>query len=62
MEVYKAETKLTADKDDVYWVSVYVNGWAVQVHPYYPDKTREPNHMDGRINKLSIAKDVFGME
>lgn len=27
-------------------VSVYVNGWAVQEHPYYPDKAREPNHMD----------------
>jgi predicted chitinase len=58
----KPKLNVTADKDDVYWVSVYVNGWAVQVHPYYPDKTREPNHMDDRINKLSIAKDVFGME
>ncbi|WP_374736400.1 glycoside hydrolase family 19 protein [Klebsiella variicola] len=52
----------TADRDDVYWVSVYVNGWAVQEHPYYPDKAREPNHMDDRINKLSIAKNAFGLE
>jgi len=52
----------TADRDDIYWVSVYVNGWAVQDHPYYPDKAREPNHMDDRVNKLSIAKNVFGLE
>ncbi|HBR1696475.1 TPA: hypothetical protein L9M21_005206 [Klebsiella quasipneumoniae subsp. quasipneumoniae] len=52
----------TVDRDDIYWVSVYVNGWVVQDHPYYPDKAREPNHMDDRVNKLSIAKNVFGLE
>ncbi len=34
----------------------------MQEHPYYPDKAREPNHMDDRINKLSIAKNAFGLE
>lgn len=58
----KPKLNKTADKDDVYWVSVYVNGWAVQAHPYYPDRVREPNHMDDRINKLSITKKVFGVE
>jgi hypothetical protein len=52
----------TADSDDIYWVSVYVKGWAVQEHPYYPDKAREPNHMDDRVNKLSVARNVFGLE
>ncbi|ECF4924840.1 TPA: hypothetical protein ACPWZ0_003086 [Salmonella enterica subsp. enterica serovar Vietnam] len=56
----KPKLNAAADKDDIYWVSVYVNGWAVQAHPYYPDKTREPNHMDDRVNKLSIAKKAFG--
>ncbi|WP_336215314.1 glycoside hydrolase family 19 protein [Enterobacter sp. P82] len=58
----KPKLNVTADKDDAYWVSVYVNGWAVQTHPYYQDKAKEPNHMDDRINKLSIAKSVFGVE
>ncbi|SQI69692.1 bacteriophage protein [Salmonella enterica subsp. houtenae serovar Houten] len=58
----KPKLNTTADKDDVYWVSVYVNGWAVQEHPYYPDKAREPNHMDDRVNKLSIVKNAFGLE
>nr|WP_256859882.1 chitinase [Salmonella enterica] len=58
----KLKLNTTADKDDVYWVSVYVNGWAVQEHPYYPDKAREPNHMDDRVNKLSIVKNAFGLE
>ena len=50
-----------ADKDDIYWVSVYINGWSVQKHPYYPGKEKEPNHMGDRINKLSIAKKAFGV-
>lgn len=58
----KPKLNATADRDDIYWVSVYVNGWAVQEHPYYPDKAREPNHMDDRVNKLSIAKNAFGLE
>ncbi|EOZ1415751.1 glycoside hydrolase family 19 protein [Enterobacter hormaechei] len=58
----KPKLNATADRDDIYWVSVYVNGWAVQEHPYYPDKAREPNNMNDRVNKLSIAKNVFGLE
>jgi predicted chitinase len=51
-----------ADKDDIYWVSVYVNGWAVQSHPYYPEKAKEPNHMAQRIRKLSVTKRAFELE
>lgn len=58
----KPRLNATADRDDIYWVSVYVNGWAVQEHPYYPGKAREPNHMDDRVNKLSIVKSVFELE
>jgi len=58
----KPKLNITADKDDVYWVSVYVNGWAVQLHPYYPEKDKEPNHMDDRVNKLSITKIAFRIE
>ncbi|MGC6098903.1 hypothetical protein [Enterobacter quasiroggenkampii] len=58
----KPKLNSSADKDDIYWVSVYVNGWAVQKKPYYPDKAKEPNHMDDRVAKLSIAKNAFGLE
>lgn len=58
----KPKLNATADKDDIYWVSVYVNGWGKPKKLYYPDKAREPNHMADRIDKLSIAKDVFGLE
>lgn len=52
----------SADKDDMFWVSVYVNGWAVQSHPYYSNRQREPNHMQERINMLKITKKAFGIE
>ncbi len=58
----KPKLNSSADKDDIYWVSVYVNGWAVQKKPYYPGKAKEPNHMDDRVAKLSIAKNAFGLE
>lgn len=44
MEIH-IKLNAAADKDDIYWVSVYVNGWAVQEHPYYPVKARETNHI-----------------
>ncbi|GAA0480516.1 hypothetical protein [Tatumella punctata] len=58
----KPKLNESADNDDIYWVSVYVNGWAVQKKPYYPNKSKEPNHMNGRVEKLSIAKKAFGLE
>jgi predicted chitinase len=51
-----------ADNDDAFWVSVYVNGWATQEHPYYADRSKEPNHMKERIDMLSITKKAFGLE
>lgn len=62
----KPKLNNSADNDDIYWVSVsvsvYVNGWDVQKKPYYPEKNKEPNHMDGRVEKLTIAKKAFGLE
>lgn len=51
----------TADKDDVYWVSVYVNGWGRQANPYYPNKEREPNGMADRVKMLGITKKAFAL-
>jgi predicted chitinase len=50
-----------ADKDDLYWVSVYINGYQKQVNPYYPDKDKEPNNMRDRAAMLLRAKQVFGL-
>jgi predicted chitinase len=55
----KPKLNPTADKDDIYWVSVYVNGWAKQAKPYYKDKEKEPNGMADRVAKLAIAKKAF---
>ena len=58
----KPKLNAAADADDIYWVSVYVNGWERQTHPYYADKAKEPNNMRDRVNKLSITKSAFGVE
>jgi hypothetical protein len=50
-----------ADRDDIFWVSVYINGWAKQEHPFYPDKAREPNHMKERYIASERAKVVLGV-
>ncbi|QZA70737.1 endolysin [Erwinia phage AH04] len=57
----KPKLNPTADKDDIFWVSVYVNGWAKQAKPYYPNKDLEPNGMADRVAKLAIAKQAFGL-
>lgn len=57
----KPKLNATADKDDVYWVSVYVNGWAKQAKPYYKDKEREPNGMADRVKMLGITKKAFAL-
>jgi len=57
----KPKLNETADKDDIYWVSVYVNGWAKQSNPYYPDKDKEPNHMKERVQMLAVTKKAFGL-
>ncbi|MCY1434896.1 hypothetical protein D9M71_509730 [compost metagenome] len=45
-----------ADSDDLFWVSVYVNGWARQRDPFYSDREREPNNMKHRAEMLQRAK------
>jgi predicted chitinase len=57
----KPKLNPTADKDDIYWVSVYVNGWAKQAKPYYPNREFEPNGMADRVKMLGIAKTAFGL-
>jgi predicted chitinase len=57
----KPKLNPTADKDDIYWVSVYVNGWAKQAKPYYPSKDLEPNGMADRVAKLALAKKAFAL-
>lgn len=59
--VIKPKLNEAADRDDIYWVSVYVNGWAKQPNPYYPDKEKEPNHMKERVEMLGVAKKAFGL-
>ncbi|MGD8110357.1 hypothetical protein [Vibrio sp. TRT 17S01] len=51
----------TADRDDIFWVSVYVNGWRKQTNPVYADRDKEPNHMADRIKKLEVAKKVISI-
>ncbi|GKX63903.1 hypothetical protein SOASR032_24720 [Pragia fontium] len=43
-------------EDDIFWISVYVNGMKKQDKPYYSEKTKEPNHMGKRIERTNIAK------
>lgn len=57
----KPKLNPTADKDDIYWVSVYVNGWAKQAKPYYPNRDMEPNGMADRVAMLALAKKAFGL-
>lgn len=57
----KPKLNTSADKDDIYWVSVYVNGWAKQAKPYYPDREYEPNHMKERVQMLKVTKKAFGL-
>lgn len=57
----KPKLNATADNDDIYWVSVYVNGYAKQVHPYYPTRDKEPNHMKERVAMLAVTKKAFGL-
>ncbi|MCG6542027.1 hypothetical protein MCB86_18290 [Pseudomonas sp. KSR10] len=55
----KPRLNTAADSNDLYWVSVYVNGWAVQNTPYYPDREREPNNMAHRAKMTARAIKVI---
>ncbi|AEV89716.1 putative endolysin [Pseudomonas phage OBP] len=57
----KPKLNETADKDDIYWVSVYVNGYAKQANPYYPNRDKEPNHMKERVQMLAVTKKALGI-
>lgn len=57
----KPKLNTSADKDDIFWVSVYVNGWGKQTNPYYPSKPLEPNNMKDRVNKLILVKKVLNI-
>src|SRR5699024_2743535 len=59
--IYNPKLNKSADNDDIFWVSVYVNGWTKQATPYYPKRDREPNHMKERVQKLKLAKKSFGV-
>mgnify|MGYP006278698139 CR=1 FL=1 len=52
------------DRDDVFWVSVYVNGWARQKEEdrVYKDREKEPNNMKHRIECLKRAKRALGIQ
>jgi len=58
----KPKLNSKADNDDLFWVSVYINGWAPQEDPYYPERSREPNHMRDRARMLQKAKKALGIE
>ncbi|WGE47494.1 glycoside hydrolase family 19 protein [Actinobacillus equuli] len=45
--------------EDYYWVSVKVNGRKKQKKPCYPDKAAEPNHMERRVERTNIAREVL---
>jgi len=55
----KPRLNSVADSNDLFWVSVYVNGWAVQKIPYYPDREREPNNMAHRAKMTARAIKVI---
>jgi predicted chitinase len=57
----KPKLNTVSDADDLFWVSVYVNGWAVQANPFYPSRPKEPNNMHHRSTMLSRAKNVLGV-
>lgn len=58
----RKKLNLASDRDDVYWVSVYVNGWAQQVDPVYPERAREPNNMRHRMKMTDRAKKIIGVD
>jgi hypothetical protein len=58
----KIQKLIQSNDTDIFWISVYVNGWGVQEEPYYPDKEKEPNHMKKRIERTNIAKNALGVE
>lgn len=57
----KPKLNITADKDDLFWVSVYVNGWSTQAKPFYPERDKEPNNMAHRSEMLTRAKKALGI-
>ncbi|WAD28313.1 hypothetical protein OS670_08570 [Pseudomonadaceae bacterium T75] len=57
----KPKLNAVADADDLFWVSVYVNGWQVQENPFFPDRPREPNNMRHRSLMLRRAKSALGI-
>ncbi|MCJ8170930.1 hypothetical protein MKI83_16860, partial [Pseudomonas sp. A3.4] len=57
----KPKLNTVSDADDLFWVSVYVNGWAVQANPFYPSRPKEPNNMHHRSTMLARAKNVLGV-
>jgi len=57
----KSNLNSAADRDDLFWVSVYVNGWAKQQKPYYSNKDKEPNNMHHRAHMLERAKRALGV-
>ena len=57
----KPKLNAVADADDLFWVSVYVNGWQVQENPFFPDRPREPNNMHHRSLMLLRAKSALGI-
>lgn len=59
--IHKPKLNAKADADDLFWVSVYINGWAKQKNPYYPNRSKEPNNMKDRAHKLEIAKNVLSI-
>lgn len=57
----KSNLNAAADSDDLFWVSVYVNGWARQDRPFYPNRSKEPNNMHHRAQMLERAKRALGI-
>jgi len=48
-------------QDNIFWVSVMVNGWRKQKHPYYPHKPKEPNHLKIRDQRTKVARKALGV-
>ncbi|WP_181295371.1 hypothetical protein [Pseudomonas sp. Q2-TVG4-2] len=57
----KPKLNAAADKNDLFWVSVYINGWKPQSKPYYPNREREPNNMAHRAEMTERAFKVLGI-
>ena len=57
----KPKLNTVADADDLFWVSVYINGWQVQANPFYPTRPKEPNNMHHRSLMLNRAKNALGI-